>query len=264
MQISINNWFIDKTKKTNTQNRHYQTFIEWIRDLSNKKQVYYLFKKRAGLHQEGYADYEISVQQWYDQVYLPQKESIEYLQQEFSDVDKTTKSMSLHESIVKGGVTGYGTEGKSDEMKGNFDFKRNISNIRWWGEEEFKELIKYQPLVEFILFGCDIYLLENILKTKCNTDTVSRYDGVDSQASVGDSYDYIKPQHYTLWNDNNDVNQIIMDALTPEEYEGFCKGNILKYQLRLGKKPNESMEREKGKIAEYQKFLKISRQRNKF
>jgi hypothetical protein len=42
-------------------------------------------------------------------------------------------------------------------------------------------------------------------------------------------------KHYELW-DGTQVNDILKDQLTGEEYIGFLKGNILKYQLRLGKK----------------------------
>jgi hypothetical protein len=73
---------------------------------------------------------------------------------------------------------------------------------------------------------------------------------------MGNDYDYIKPNHYTLWKDNNDVMEVIKATLTEEEFKGFLKGNILKYQLRLGKKPNEPVERDLSKIKEYQNFLK--------
>jgi hypothetical protein len=38
------------------------------------------------------------------------------------------------------------------------------------------------------------------------------------------------PPHYT--SGNLEVIDILKDQLTPEEYEGFLKGNILKYTLR--------------------------------
>jgi hypothetical protein len=39
-----------------------------------------------------------------------------------------------------------------------------------------------------------------------------------------------QPPHYTAG--NLEVIDILKDQLTPEEYEGFLKGNILKYTLR--------------------------------
>jgi len=42
---------------------------------------------------------------------------------------------------------------------------------------------------------------------------------------------------------------VIKTMLSPEEYQGFLKGNILKYQLRLGKKDN--VDKELVKIKDY-------------
>lgn len=47
---------------------------------------------------------------------------------------------------------------------------------------------------------------------------------------------------------------VIKTMLTPEEYRGFLKGNILKYQLRLGKKDN--VDKELTKIADYTAEIK--------
>lgn len=57
-----------------------------------------------------------------------------------------------------------------------------------------------------------------------------------------------KSTHYQLW-DNVDAIDIIKSMLTPEEYIGYLKGNILKYQLRLGKK--DSIENDVIKIKDY-------------
>lgn len=46
--------------------------------------------------------------------------------------------------------------------------------------------------------------------------------------------------YYVLWHDDNNeqvqVIDILKELLTPQEYKGFLKGNILKYRLRAGKK----------------------------
>lgn len=44
------------------------------------------------------------------------------------------------------------------------------------------------------------------------------------------------PKHYVL--DGLDINSmdIIKAVLTKEEFQGFCKGNILKYNIRARKK----------------------------
>lgn len=75
----------------------------------------------------------------------------------------------------------------------------------------------------------------------------------DSEQS---EYDYVNPSHYRLWHSMDDTFIIHKKVLSREEYIGFLKGNILKYQMRLGRKPGESVEREIGKIETYQKQLK--------
>ena len=62
-----------------------------------------------------------------------------------------------------------------------------------------------------------------------------------------------KSKHYELWEDFEAID-VIKLVLTDEEYKGFLKGNILKYQLRLGKKDEVSKEIEK--IEDYKRELK--------
>lgn len=45
-----------------------------------------------------------------------------------------------------------------------------------------------------------------------------------------------KPAHYQLFADGTEAIDVIRVALTPEEFRGYCKGNVLKYRLRAGKK----------------------------
>lgn len=47
--------------------------------------------------------------------------------------------------------------------------------------------------------------------------------------------DVNNPAHYDLFPDEQAID-IIERALTPEEYEGYLKGNVLKYRLRAGQK----------------------------
>jgi len=65
--------------------------------------------------------------------------------------------------------------------------------------------------------------------------------------------DVKKNKHYELW-DNTQVSDIMKRSLSKEEYIGFLKGNILKYQLRLGKK--DDVQKDIAKIKDYQKELK--------
>ena len=73
-------------------------------------------------------------------------------------------------------------------------------------------------------------------------------------------YNHAKPAHYELWDGMEDTFAIHKAALTYEEFGGFLKGNILKYKLRIGDKPDTPVERDILKVAvyreEYTKLLK--------
>jgi hypothetical protein len=55
-------------------------------------------------------------------------------------------------------------------------------------------------------------------------------------------------KHHQLWEGMQSID-VMKAVLTHEEYIGFLKGNILKYQLRVGKKDN--LTKEKQKINDY-------------
>jgi len=55
-------------------------------------------------------------------------------------------------------------------------------------------------------------------------------------------------KHHLIWGDTQSI-ELIEDFLSKEEYIGFLKGNILKYQLRLGKK--DDVAKELKKIQDY-------------
>lgn len=61
-----------------------------------------------------------------------------------------------------------------------------------------------------------------------------------------------KASHYNLWLDTDSID-IIKANLTREEYIGALKFNILKYQLRLGKK--DCIESDMEKIEDYKREL---------
>ena len=45
------------------------------------------------------------------------------------------------------------------------------------------------------------------------------------------------------------------DLLSPEEFIGFCKGNMIKYAYRAGHKKGESGKKDKEKYEAYKGFL---------
>ena len=59
-------------------------------------------------------------------------------------------------------------------------------------------------------------------------------------------------KHHILWGDTQSI-ELIKEFLTHDEYKGFLKGNILKYQLRLGKK--DGVVKELAKIKDYTEEL---------
>jgi hypothetical protein len=60
------------------------------------------------------------------------------------------------------------------------------------------------------------------------------------------------PRHYGLF-PNMEVIDIIREALSPEQLEGYLMGNCLKYRLRAGKK--NSLAEDIGKAQVYERWL---------
>lgn len=52
-----------------------------------------------------------------------------------------------------------------------------------------------------------------------------------------------QPPHYACR--KFETIEVLRDALTPEEFRGFLKGNALKYQLREGRKPGADQDVQK-------------------
>ena len=69
-----------------------------------------------------------------------------------------------------------------------------------------------------------------------------------SDSSV--EYDYVNPTHY-LQDDGRQTWERMVDRWGKEDVALWCKITAFKYQERLGKKPNEDVEREKKKIDWY-------------
>ena len=59
-----------------------------------------------------------------------------------------------------------------------------------------------------------------------------------------------RPSHYT--SGGLEVKTILKKKLTPEEFKGFCKGNVLKYTLRADFKNGKE---DYAKAREYLKWL---------
>lgn len=61
-----------------------------------------------------------------------------------------------------------------------------------------------------------------------------------------------KPPHYQIAEDWEALD-VIRAALTPEEFRGYCKGNFLKYRLRLGDK--DAIQQDLDKSNSYRNLL---------
>lgn len=72
---------------------------------------------------------------------------------------------------------------------------------------------------------------------------ISTYDTVDD-CDIQKEDVVHSPDHYSLPN-GTEVIDIIEHLLTPEEYRGYLKGNILKYTLRADKKGEAITDRQK-------------------
>lgn len=65
----------------------------------------------------------------------------------------------------------------------------------------------------------------------------------------------IETNYYELWPGIEALDVMAM-SLSREEFIGFLKGNILKYQLRKGNKPGEPLEKDQEKLNSYKQILK--------
>ena len=63
-------------------------------------------------------------------------------------------------------------------------------------------------------------------------------------------YDYVNPSHY-VQEDGRQTWERMLDLWTKEEVAIWCDITVFKYQDRIGKKPNEDINREKAKIDWY-------------
>jgi hypothetical protein len=62
------------------------------------------------------------------------------------------------------------------------------------------------------------------------------------------------PAHYKVC-EGLDVVDMIRAVLTPEQFSGYCLGNLIKYRMRAGKKTMSPME-DLGKAHVYEQWLK--------
>ncbi len=77
---------------------------------------------------------------------------------------------------------------------------------------------------------------------------------LDGVASTLTSKTITSPAHYKVC-EGLDVVDMIRAVLTPEQFSGYCLGNVIKYRMRAGKKTMSPME-DLGKAHVYEEWLR--------
>lgn len=94
--------------------------------------------------------------------------------------------------------------------------------------------------------------VEKVAEKETLRDRVKKFRGetVDNQESEACRFD---PSSRYYDAGGFEVQEIIRAKLTPEQYQGFCLGNIIKYSCRANFKGN--FERDLEKVGFYQRFM---------
>lgn len=90
------------------------------------------------------------------------------------------------------------------------------------------------------------------MEAKEDDETFSEFVRISCEDRVKKIKNKKKGNHYLIFK-GLEALEVIKNSLSFEEFRGFIKGNILKYQLRLGKK--DIIENETKKIEYYQNIL---------
>ena len=77
---------------------------------------------------------------------------------------------------------------------------------------------------------------------------------VESVEDIATEYDHINPDHYKTG--SVEVFDMMVSIYGKEKAKVFCELNAFKYRMRLGSKPNNSVEQELEKIKWYESKLK--------
>jgi hypothetical protein len=89
----------------------------------------------------------------------------------------------------------------------------------------------------------------NQYKRQNNEEFPIKLERIDNETK-DENYDYIRPAHY-VQEDGRETWERMLDMWSKEEVALWCEMTVFKYQDRIGKKPNEDVKREQGKIDWY-------------
>jgi hypothetical protein len=71
-------------------------------------------------------------------------------------------------------------------------------------------------------------------------------------------YDYINPEHYKSY--HKETWEMMIDIWGVDRYISYCEMNAFKYRMRLGKKPDQPIERDIEKAMWYEQKVKEIRE----
>lgn len=120
------------------------------------------------------------------------------------------------------------------------DFTTNIYNKKYCSQECYEEGSKQIKREQYQAKKSNFKG-----KTACQNDLKINYteeteNVATEEIKVVDVVNH--PKHYEVW-DGLEAKEIVRMLLTEEEYNGWCKGNLIKYRMRAGlKNPHKIVE----------------------
>ena len=87
----------------------------------------------------------------------------------------------------------------------------------------------------------------NCMETNCNICPIYTEAALQGESIVKKEDMVNSPSHYKTFPDAEAID-LIRKVLTPEEFDGYCKGNFLKYRLRAGDKDDLTQDISKSNV----------------
>ena len=128
----------------------------------------------------------------------------------------------------------------------NFDELKEGMRVKW-GESEGR-IVKLYTSHAWAEFKNTIHVPENLYIDRENVQYIVP---VEDEKEEIENIPQTSPSYYDIGGIS--VNDVIRAKLTPEEYAGWCKGNILKYTMRAKYKEDE--QKDLKKAADYMRWL---------
>ena len=151
------------------------------------------------------------------------------------------------------------TRSKLDDNS-SVKFKHDSGVVGYLYADDVEEIVPDDPQINF-----------NTLKTALESPTTIIPPEVNSAEQLGKWVDALPCESHCgnsgLPKDSTHYQHTLLQPLeimqrimTPEEFKGFLKGNILKYSIRGGNKQGEPAEKDLGKVETYSRWLRLAEQ----